>query len=276
MTKFDNAGNNIGSVSTDYDENGNIISETAWNKLEPLNRTRFEAEEGVEGEVQGYVQDALTGKGMKADLKVRERGKKAGTIIDQLTSARDGSYTFGGKQGKYTVEVSAKGYITEYMDIEVIKGQVKTGNNVVLSPEVGEGEIRIVLTWGSSPTDLDSYAIGKSSSGSNFNINFTNKNVNNVGNLDVDDTSSYGPETITITDIGASFTYSVVDFREQGTMGGSGATVKVYLPGETSAKVFNVPAGQGILWNVFKFENGQITQINELTNDVSSKFHIGR
>ena len=264
-------------ISVETDEKGNIISETAWNKLEPVNRTRFESDEGVEGEVKGYVQDALTGKGMKADLKVRERGKKTGTIIDQITSARDGSYTFGGKQGKYTVEVSAKGYITEYMDIEVIKGQVKTGNYVVLSPEVSEGEIRIVLTWGNNPTDLDSYAIGKSSSGANFSINYTNKTVSNVGNLDVDDTSSFGPETITITDIGASFTYSVVDYRTEGTMGNSGATVKVYLPGEPSAKVFNVPSGEGILWNVFRFENGQITKINDLTNDVnSSKFHVGR
>ena len=146
----------------------------------------------------------------------------------------------------------------------------------MLSPEVGEGEIRIVLTWGSSPTDLDSYAIGKSSSGRNFNINFSNKTIADIGNLDVDDTSSYGPETITITDTGASFTYSVVDFRAEGTMGSSGATVKVYLPGESSAKIFNIPSGSGLLWNVFKYENGEIIRINELTSDVNtSQFHIG-
>lgn len=254
-------------IFVETDENGNIISETAWNKMEPLNRTRFESDEEIEGEVKGYVQDAMTGKGMKAEMKIREKGKKTGTIIDELASAKDGSYTFGGKQGKYTVEVSAKGYVTEYMDIEVVKGQTKTGKNVVLSPEVEEGEIRIVLTWGSNPTDLDAYAAGKSSSGKNFNINFTNTSVSEVGNLDVDDTSGYGPETITITDTGANFEYYVVDFRNEGTMGGCGATVKVYLPGNSSAIEYKIPSGTGRLWRVFSYENGDITKINILSND---------
>lgn len=262
-------------VSIETDSEGNIISDKAWNKIEPLARGKFEEEEGVEGEVKGYVKDATTGKGIKTSMKVRDRGKKTGSPITELNSKQDGSYVYGGKQGNYTVEVSAKGYITEYFDVEIIRGQVKTGKNIVLSPEVGEGEIRIVLTWGSNPRDLDSYAIGKSSTGQNFNINFTNQKINNVGNLDVDDTTSYGPETITIVDSGASFTYSVADYRAVGTMGNSDAKVKVYLPGEKGAIEFKVPSGEGILWHVFKYENGEITKINNLTSEVSSKFHIG-
>lgn len=263
-------------LSVETDQSGNIISEAAWNRFEPMNRTKFEGDEGREGEVKGYVQDAMTGKGMKADMKIRERGKKTGTVIDELTSGKDGSYTYGGKQGKYTVEVSAKGYVTEYMDIEVMKGQTKTGKNIVLSPEVAEGEIRIVLTWGSSPTDLDSYAYGRSSSGAGFNINFTNYSIRDIGNLDVDDISSYGPETITITDTGASFEYAVADFRAEGTLGSSGATVKVYLPGESAAQVFHVPSESGLIWKVFKYDNGKITKINQVTSDTDSgRFHIG-
>ena len=251
-------------ISIETDQNGNIISETAWNKIEPLNRSKLEFDEEVEGEVKGYIQDAVTGKGMKADMKVRERGKKNGTIIDEITSNKDGSYTFGGKQGKYTIEVSAKGYITEYIDVEVFKDQIKTGNNIVLSPEVGEGEIRIVLTWGSTPRDLDSYAVGKSSAGSNFKINFTNKNVSGVGSLDVDDTSGYGPETITITDMGANFEYYVFNYHNDLSVGGCGATVKLYLPGKTSAIEYKVPAGDGTLWRVFEYNNGEITKINKV------------
>lgn len=256
-------------ISVETDENGNIISEHAWNKLEPLNRSEEDFEEGVEGEAQGYVQDAMTGKGMKAALKVRARGKKVGSPIATLTSSGDGSYTYGGEEGRYTVEVSAKGYVTEYFDMEVIKGQTKTGQNVVLTPEVKEGEIRIVLTWGSSPTDLDSYAIGKASDGRNFNISYHNRNVSGIGNLDVDDTSSYGPETITITDVGSSFTYSVINFRGDGNMGGSTAKVKVYLPGENSAIEFKVPSGSGLRWDVFEYKNGEIIKINDLNDNVN-------
>lgn len=256
-------------ISVETDVNGNIISETAWNKLEPMKRGTEQFEDDVEGEVQGYVKDATTGKGMRATLKIRERGKKVGLPIGELSSAGDGSYTYGGKAGRYTVEVSAKGYITEYYDIEVIKNQVKTGEEMVLSPEVGDGEIRIVLTWGSDPTDLDSYAIGTSSIGQKFNICYRNRRVSDIGNLDIDDTSSYGPETITITDIGASFVYSVVDFRGEGTLGGSQATVKVYLPGENAPIVFKVPSGSGLVWEVFEYENGEIKELNDLNDNVS-------
>lgn len=263
-------------ISVETDSEGNIIKDTAWNKIEPLTRGKFESEDGIEGEVKGYVQDATTGRGIKSVMKVRQRGKKTGTPVMELTSNADGSYTYGGKQGSYTIEVGAKGYITEYFDVEILRGQVKTGKNVVLSPEVKEGEIRIVLTWGSKPADLDSYAIGKTSGGQNFNINFTNPKINNVGNLDVDDISSFGPETITITDVGAEFTYSVVDFRAEGTMANSSAKVKVYLPGNASAVEFNIPSGEGLLWNVFKYENGEVKKINQLTSDVNrSKFYIG-
>lgn len=263
------------SISVETDSEGNIISDKAWNKIEPLRRGKFEEEEGVEGEVKGYVKDATTGKGIKTSMKVRERGKKSGSPIVELNSKQDGSYVYGGKQGSYTLEVSAKGYITEYFDVEIIRGQVKTGKNIVLSPEIGEGEIRIVLTWGSNPGDLDSYAIGKSSAGQNFNINFTNQKMKNIGNLDVDDTTSYGPETITIVDSGASFTYSVADYRAVGTLGNSDAKVKVYLPGEKGAIEFRVPSGEGVIWHVFKYENGEVTKLNNLTSEVNSKFHIG-
>lgn len=251
-------------ISIETDAQGNIISETAWNKLEPLYRSVFEAEAEAEGEVKGYIQDATTGKGMRATLKVRSKGKKSGTVIEEIYSKSDGSYVFGGEEGGYTIEVSAKGYITEYMDVEIIKDQVKTGMNAVLSPEVGEGEIRIVLTWGSNPRDLDSYAVGTSSTGRSFSISYSNKSVTDVGNLDVDDVNGYGPETITITDTGASFEYSVVDYLREGMMGGSEATVKVYLPGKTSAMEFKVPAGEGLTWTVFKYEKGEIKTINRI------------
>ena len=56
--------------------------------------------------------------------------------------------------------------------------------------------MRIVLTWGAAPADLDSHVEGTSSAGSLFNINFVNKDAGIVGNLDVDAVSGYGPETV--------------------------------------------------------------------------------
>lgn len=251
-------------ITVETDETGNIISDTAWNELSPLNRSRNAADEEAEGEISGYVQDAVTGRGMKASLKIREKGRRTGETILELTSGTDGSYTYAGMAGMYTAEVSAVGYITEYLDLEIIRGQIRTGKNIVLSPTAAEGEIRIVLTWGSSPADLDAYAIGTSSQGSRFNINFSRPEASGIGNLDVDDKNGYGPETITITDTGAEFTYSVMDFMLEGTMPSSGATVKVYLPGSASAVTYTIPSGEGVLWEVFSYQNGELLPINKL------------
>jgi len=251
-------------LSIETDANGNVVSENAWNKVEPLSRQGRDVEENVEGEVSGYVQDALTGNGMRATIKIRERGRREGQVIGEITSAVDGKYTFEGEAGKYTLEVSAQGYVTEYMDAEIVRGQIKTGKNIVLSPTVGTGEIRIVLSWGATPTDLDSHVQGRSSSGSNFHIFYSNKSVNNVGTLDVDDTNGYGPETVTITDANSTFVYSVEDFTNSSTMSSSGAIVKVYLPGNSQPIIYNVPSGTGNTWKVFEYKDGQIAPINTL------------
>ncbi len=249
-------------ITLETDESGNVLSESAWNKLEPLSRQGMNVEENVEGEVSGYVQDALTGQGMVATIKVRARGDRNGQILAEITSAFDGNYVFGGEQGQYTLEITAPGYTTEYIDVEVVRGQTKMGQNVVLSPVVGEGEIRIVLSWDASPSDLDSHVEGRSSSGGGFHIYYGEKNYSGVGSLDVDDTNGYGPETITITDANANFTYRVHDFTGSGTMASSNAIVKVYLPGNAGAIVFYVPAGSGNNWEVFKYENGQVNETN--------------
>lgn len=250
-------------VKIETDPNGNIVNENAWNQIEPSNRTSFD-EEHVDGQVSGYIQNAVTGRGISATIKIRNRGSKTGNVIDEIRSLADGNYVYGGSQGTYTAEVSATGFLTEYIDIEIVRGQVKTGKNVVLSPILNDGEIRIVLTWGSYPTDLDSHAEGNSSSGGGFHIWFQNKNVNNVGTLDVDDTNGFGPETITIKDGGANFTYSVIDYTRSGNMSSSGATVKVYLPGESQARVYTIPSGTGNTWRVFSIQNGEISVINTI------------
>lgn len=251
-------------VTIETDQNGNITSETAWNQLEPINRSAII--DDTKGKISGYVKDATTGLGMYASMKVRARNSQTGKIIDTLNSSSDGSFTYEGVEGKYTVEVSADGYITEYYDIEVVNGQVKTGENIVLSPVMDQGEIRIVLTWGAYPADLDSHTDGKSSDGSSFSIDFRNRSEMNIGLLDVDDTSGYGPETTTISDTGSEFDFYVEDYLRTGTITQSDAVVKVYLGGSAQPQTFTVPAsGSGNVWNVFKYKDGRITAVNTIS-----------
>ena len=71
-------------------------------------------------------------------------------------------------------------------------------NNIIpLSPKIEDPFFRIVLTWGQNPIDLDSHLVTED----NLHIYYANKNITSNGqtmSLDVDDVTSYGPETVTI------------------------------------------------------------------------------
>ena len=86
------------------------------------------------------------------------------------------------------------------------------------------------------------------------------------GYLDVDDTSSYGPETITVRNVKADekFSYFVHDYTNSysevaNEMSLSGAKVQVYLEGKNIA-TYTIPTNQpGTLWHVFDFDGATKT-----------------
>lgn len=128
--------------------------------------------------------------------------------------------------------------------------------------------IRVVLTWGKYPYDLDSHLWY-----SNQHVYFDNK-IGNKANLDVDDVDSYGPETITIEEkkFGTEYFYGVHDFSNKELsnsyqLSESGATVFVYI-GQSLVKTYYVPKDKvGNLWTVFKItKEGEIEDINSFGN----------
>jgi len=141
------------------------------------------------------------------------------------------------------------------------------GMSYALSPTMkGLDSMRVVLGWGSSPSDLDSHMVYPG------NHIFFDHKLGDSGNLDVDDIDSYGPETITLTrrENGKSYIYVVHDYSdkyEPGTKNLSRSDAKVFVyVGETLVRTYYVPVGQsGNLWTVFKVnENGAIEDVNSL------------
>lgn len=141
------------------------------------------------------------------------------------------------------------------------------GMSYALSPVMkGLDSMRIVLSWGATPSDLDSHIAYPGN-----HIYFDHKEGRD-GNLDVDDTDSYGPETITLTkrDGGQNYVYAVHDYTDQDQpeslqLSNSQAKVFVYV-GESLVRTYYIPQGQkGNLWTVFRInENGEIEDINKL------------
>ncbi|NRS89910.1 hypothetical protein HNQ02_002844 [Flavobacterium sp. 7E] len=126
--------------------------------------------------------------------------------------------------------------------------------------------MRIVLNWGKYPSDLDSH------------LKFPNNHVffqskkGSSSNLDVDDTDSYGPETITIDKkkFGETYHYFVHDYSNKenlssNKLSASGAKVFVYV-GQSLVKTYYIPKNKiGNVWNLFKInENGEIIDINNV------------
>lgn len=127
--------------------------------------------------------------------------------------------------------------------------------------------MRVVLSWGKSPLDLDSHLIFPDG-----HIYFDSKEGRDA-NLDVDDTDSYGPETVTISKkhFGESYTYAVQNYSNKGLPGsdylsGSNAKVFVYV-GSSLVRSYSVPVGKrGNIWTVFKLNpNGEFEDINTIT-----------
>lgn len=94
--------------------------------------------------------------------------------------------------------------------------------------------------------------------------------------LDLDDTTSYGPETTTVYEMNQSGTYSfyVHDFTNRAeldshALANSGAKVEVYL-GTKRIETYHVPAsGVGNVWHVFDFDTvtKQLIPVNEFSSE---------
>ncbi|MBO0593674.1 hypothetical protein I2486_19925 [Cellulophaga sp. E16_2] len=144
------------------------------------------------------------------------------------------------------------------------------GLTYAISPTMQELDgMRIVLSWGVSPYDIDShlsYAGGY--------VCFHKKEADQA-NLDVDDTDSYGPETITIAKKkqGEKYVYAVHNYSDRKLINNanlsnvSGAKVYIYI-GNTLVKTYSMPVGKkGNIWIPFLIdEMGNIVDVGDFKN----------
>jgi hypothetical protein len=143
------------------------------------------------------------------------------------------------------------------------------GMTYALSPVLTDLDaMRVVLTWGPTPSDLDSHMLFKDN-----HIYFNNSRGTNA-ELDVDDIDSYGPETITLKKKmwGEKYIYAVRDFSNRdklssSILSASRAKVFVYV-GQSLVRSYEVPMHKvGNLWTVFRItEDGAIQGINTISD----------
>ncbi|MCD8128702.1 MAG: carboxypeptidase regulatory-like domain-containing protein, partial [Oscillospiraceae bacterium] len=240
------------------------------------------------GGLSGHITDAVTGElvsGATITISDGWNALESNTQHITLTTDESGYFEYpfieflgvkiGLAIGNYTLTVSKEGYITNVINAIVLPGIMNENQDGTLSPNMSaEGDYRVVLTWGATPSDLDSHLNAKTTSGGREHV-YYGARLGSASNLDIDDTSSYGPETITVTDFeyfANGFTYSVHDYSNRSNsssyaMSNSGAVVRFYQ-GETLLRTYNIPTGRiGTVWNVFQISaDGTITDLNTFEN----------
>jgi uncharacterized protein YjdB len=163
-----------------------------------------------------------------------------------------------------TVRARAAGYADAIVHVAPVAGQT-VNVTIALTPIPPPGDVKIVLTWGANPIDLDSWLAGPLAGGGRFRVSFGatgDCHASPFACLDVDDVDGFGPETITITQqTPGVYRYSVNRFFGSGSIATSGARVDVYTS-DGLARTFTPPPGNGDWWEVFELSNGVLTGLN--------------
>jgi hypothetical protein len=215
---------------------------------------------GSVGSVTGIVKNA-TNEALISGVSVCVR---TGSLC--ATTDVAGSYSIADvPAGPQTIDFTITGF-TSLAETVTITAGAATTQSTALSPQLAAGDLRIVLTWGASPSDLDSYLWVPSGTEVSYRATGSLSSAP-FAQLDADDTTGFGPETITISQLtSGTYTFSV------NALGGN------FVPAETTVRVygssgllreFAAPPGGGNWWRVFTLNGatGAITTIN--ANDTS-------
>ena len=219
-------------------------------------------------ELNGVVVNA-TDLSSVSGARVIFREAENGPVKGEALTDNEGKFKISTiTSGRYFVEITAGGFspLREARDINVDE---EAPIRFTLVPNDGAAG-RIVLTWGATPADLDSHLTGPRMDGSRFHVYFSQKTAPGDAALDVDDVTSFGPETITMHFLRpGTYRYSVHDYTNRAAssssaLRNSGATVLLEVNGMCYR--YERPRGNGTLWTVFEImvENNGNVRVQEV------------
>lgn len=240
--------------------------------------------------------DGLPAPGLTINLR-EGMNYTTGTVIASYTTDASGNYSYTNlPAGIYTAQINGQivntgettpvDIPTTYSTVIVVGGSAYPNQDFEVIGGLQATQYRIILTWGASPRDLDSHITGPIASGDStqsngrFHVYYANKNYEFGGTryagLDLDDVTSFGPETTTIySQLSGTYRFSVHNFSGEAPFSTSGAKVKLYK-GNTLKATFNVPTTNSTanVWTVFEINGDNIIPRNTLSS-VSGASAVG-
>jgi hypothetical protein len=251
------------------------------------------------GYASGTITNAFTGSGVSGATLDFFSGinTTSGSLLHTEYTDGSGYFTVNttevGGPGYYTVRVTKTNFSETTFTIVLVAGNTKSNQNSSMTPNIDTSEYRIILDWGSTPADLDSHLTGPTEGISRFHTYYSSKTYTASGGLsydvalDLDDTSSYGPETTTIyIKRSGEYRFYVHDFTNRNSSSSSastalsysGARVRVYR-GSSLLATYYVPTGMGgNCWDVFKLSGTSLTAVNTMSyiSDWATGRDLGR
>ncbi|WP_264739719.1 hypothetical protein [Cytobacillus firmus] len=244
---------------------------------------------GFEGRITDVAEIGFEG----VTIKFREGSSATeGAIVAEAITDKHGYYWVQlDHSGEFTGEFAGPNVVTSYMYASAPDDIFNTNQNETAIRVAASSELKIMLSWGQHPEDLDSHLVGDMVDGSNFHTYFGDKvfvddetGITYV-DLDWDDTESFGPETTTIRKLkDGKYVFYVHHYYGDNTLRTSNANVKVFKGNsQTANETFTVPSGEGneLYWVVFALDiknNGRdvnIIPINELEeSEVEEDYYV--
>lgn len=191
------------------------------------------------------------------------------------SSASDASGNFSvyaKTDAKVIVSGVLAGVASNSNEVSTTTSNITMGSCLVLA----ETSLTVKLSWGVNPRDLDTHFVTPTGN----RIYFARKGSLNSSPyiaLDVDDTSSYGPEILSATRLEEEGTYTYYVHHYSGSSSITNSPARVELNQAGSVRVFTPPAGQQIgdrYWIVFSLNVdslGSVTSINTINSWSSSR-----
>ena len=214
----------------------------------------------VDGVWNGEVRSATTSVALRNALIELRAGRDAALtapVVKRAVSGPTGAFSLQAPPGLYSARVTLTGYEPETWAVTLAVRPLV--HDIFLVPSVPVGSLRIRLTWGERPADLDLHVATSPQDPQGFHVYYGNRSARQVS-LDRDDVTSFGPETITMPLTGQKVRVYVHDYTNRTARGpsmalaSSEAVVDVYGASGHLARYTVDTHAAGTLWTVFDLE----------------------
>lgn len=231
-----------------------------------------EIKHGISGRITDVAEVGIA----NAVIKFRQGfDNRDEAVVTEAITDQYGYYYAYVNPGEYTGEISGNHLVTTYLYASAPTDVFGIDQNETAIRAAASSEVKIMLSWGEHPSDLDSHLVGPGTNDVDFHTYFGDKiyaadGINFV-DLDWDDTQSYGPETTAIRKMtDGRYIFYVHHYYGENTLRTSNAKVQVFKGNEQAAsRTFTVPEGAGTepYWVVFALDisnNGQDVQVLDI------------